>query len=222
MHPIFGGVFLLSNLYWNQKCTFYFFWLTEDSENLGKSRKIKKKLKQMKKVLLCMMALMCAISVSAQTAEDMQASKERAAKLEKLAQPKNCGIATIDGLTSAAGTVAAESIQITPLLQKMYYRSIGQTEDGVTDVTVKKPTVAELTELSLRISVQAKAVADAVQLVSKAGEELKSVKNPMKAAAATKSVKYSKDVLEIVGAESAFQVKAIADMIKAATSNDNL
>lgn len=176
----------------------------------------------MKKVLLCMMALMCAISVSAQTAEDMQASKERAAKLEKLAQPKNCGIATIDGLTSAAGTVAAESIQITPLLQKMYYRSIGQTEDGVTDVTVKKPTVAELTELSLRISVQAKAVADAVQLVSKAGEELKSVKNPMKAAAATKSVKYSKDVLEIVGVESAFQVKAIADMIKAATSNDNL
>lgn len=44
----------------------------------------------------------------------------------------------------------------------------------------------------------------------------------MKLATATKSVKYSKDVLEIVGVESAFQVKAIADMIKTATSNDNL
>lgn len=221
MHPIFGGVFLLSYLYGNQKCTFYFFWATEESENLGKSRKIKK-LKQMKKVVLCMMALVCAVSVSAQTAEEMQASKERAAKLEKLVQPKNCGIATVDGLTSAAGLVAVESIQITPLLQGLYYRSIGQTEDGVTDVTVKKPTLEELTELSTRIGTQAAAVAAATKLVPAAGEELKGVKNPMKLAAATKSVKYSKDVLEIVGVESAFQVKAIADMIKTATSNDNL
>lgn len=221
MHPIFGGVFLLSYLYGNQKCTFYFFWATEESENLGKSRKIKK-LKQMKKVVLCMMALVCAVSVSAQTAEEMQASKERAAKLEKLVQPKNCGIATVDGLTSAAGLVAVESIQITPLLQGLYYRSIGQTEDGVTDVTVKKPTLEELTELSARIGTQAAAVAAATKLVPAAGEELKGVKNPMKLAAATKSVKYSKDVLEIVGVESAFQVKAIADMIKTATSNDNL
>lgn len=104
----------------------------------------------------------------------------------------------------------------------MYYRSIGQTEDGVTDVTVKKPTLEELTELSARIGTQAAAVAAATKLVPAAGEELKGVKNPMKLAAATKSVKYSKDVLEIVGVESAFQVKAIADMIKTATSNDNL
>ena len=169
-----------------------------------------------------MMALVCAVSVSAQTAEEMQASKERAAKLEKLVQPKNCGIATVDGLTSAAGLVAVESIQITPLLQGLYYRSIGQTEDGVTDVTVKKPTLEELTELSARIGTQAAAVAAAMKLVPAAGEELKGVKNPMKLATATKSVKYSKDVLEIVGVESAFQVKAIADMIKTATSNDNL
>ena len=169
-----------------------------------------------------MMALVCAVSVSAQTAEEMQASKERAAKLEKLVQPKNCGIATVDGLTSAAGLVAVESIQITPLLQGLYYRSIGQTEDGVTDVTVNKPTLEELTELSARIGTQAAAVAAATKLVPAAGEELKGVKNPMKLAAATKSVKYSKDVLEIVGVESAFQVKAIADMIKTATSNDNL
>lgn len=221
MHPIFGGVFLLSYLYGNQKCTFYFSEQQRNPkiwERVGKT----KKLKQMKKVVLCMMALVCAVSVSAQTAEEMQASKERAAKLEKLVQPKNCGIATVDGLTSAVGLVAVESIQITPLLQGLYYRSIGQTEDGVTDVTVKKPTLEELTELSARIGTQAAAVAAATKLVPAAGEELKGVKNPMKLAAATKSVKYSKDVLEIVGVESAFQVKAIADMIKTATSNDNL
>jgi len=181
-----------------------------------------KKLKSMKKVLLCMMTLVCAVSISAQTAEEMQASKERAAKLGKLVQPKNCGLATIDGLTSAAGLVAAESIQITPLLQGMYYRSIGQTEDGVTDVTVKKPTLEELTELSTRIGLQAAAVAAATKLVPEASKELSTIKNPMKLKAPTKAVNYSKEVLEIVGAESAFQVKAIADMIQTATSNDNL
>ncbi|WP_368149501.1 hypothetical protein [Alistipes senegalensis] len=176
----------------------------------------------MKKVLFCAMALMCAISVSAQTAEEIQAAKDRTAKLEKLVQPKNCGLAKIDGLTSAAGLVAAESIQITPLLQGMYYRSIGQTEDGVTDVTVKKPTLDELKELSARIGLQAVAVAAAVKLVPEAGNELSTVKNPLKLKGATKALKYSKDVLAIVGEESAFQTKAIAEMIKTASSDDNL
>lgn len=176
----------------------------------------------MKKILIFALALMCSIGISAQTAEGIQASKDRAAKLEKLEQPKDCGIAAIDALTSAAGLVAAESIQITPLLQGMYYRSIGKTEDGVTDVTVKKPTVAELTELSTRIGLQAAAVADAVKNVPDASKELSTIKNPMKLKAPTKALNYSKDVLKIVGEESAFQVKAIAEMIKTASSGDNL
>lgn len=177
----------------------------------------------MKKVLLCAMALVCAISVSAQTTEEMQASKDRAAKLEKLAQPKECGIATINQLTSAAGSVALESIQITPLLQGMYYRSLGQTEEGVTDVTVKKPTLDELQELSVRIAAQADAVAKAAELVPQAGKELAAVKkDPMKLKGAPNALKYSKEVLAIVGEESVFQVKAIADMIKTASSGNNL
>lgn len=198
-----------------------FFCKTEESENLGKSRKTKK-LKQMKKVLLCMVALVCAAGVSAQTAEEIQASKERAEKLEKLVQPKNCGLEKIDELTSAAGLVATESVQITPLLQGLYYRSIGQTEDGVTDVTVKKPTLEELMELSARIKRQADAVAETAKLVPEASKELSTIKNPMKLKAPTQAVKYSKDVLEIVGVESAFQVKAIAEMIKTATSGNDL
>lgn len=176
----------------------------------------------MKKVVLCMMALVCAVGASAQTAEEMQASVERAARLEKLIPPKECGIPTIDGLTTDAGLVAVESVQITPLLQGMYYRSIGQTEDGVTDVTVKKPTLDELMELSVRIGAQALAVTDATQRISAASEELSKIKNPIKLKAPAACVKYAKDVLEIVGVESAFQVQTIADMIKTATSNDNL
>lgn len=175
----------------------------------------------MKKFLLCMAALMCTISVSAQTAEEMQASIERAAKLAKLEKPKDCGIKTIDELTSEAERVAKESVQITPLLQGLYYRSVGQTEDGVADATVKKPTLEELMELSTRIGIQAEAVANVSKLLPDAGEELKTIKNPMKLKAATQAINYSKNVLEIVSIESAHQVKAIADMIKTATSNDN-
>lgn len=176
----------------------------------------------MKKLLFCVMALLCAIVVSAQTAEEMKASKERAAKLEKLSQPKNCGFPAIDKLTSAAGLAALESLQITPLLEGMYFRSIGQTKDGVTDVTVKKPTLDELKELSARIGLQATAVAAAVKLVPPASKELSTIKNPLKLKAPTKALKYSKDVLAILGEESAFQVKAIAEMIKTATSEQNL
>lgn len=112
----------------------------------------------MKKFLLSVMTLICAINVSAQTAEEMQASKDRSAKLEKLSQPKSCGVVAIDALTASTGIIASESTEITTPLQGMYYRSIGQTKDGVTDVTVKKPTLAELQELSARIATQAIAV----------------------------------------------------------------
>ena len=176
----------------------------------------------MKKVLFCAMALLCAISVSAQTKEEFQASKARAEKLEKLAQPKSCKIAEVDALTTAAGTIAAESVQITPLLQGMYFRSIGETEEGITDVTVKKPTVEELMELSGRIALQAVAVKTAAELVPAAGSALKSIKNPMQLKAPTQAVNYGKDVLAIAGEESVFQAKAIAEMIKTAQEGDNL
>ena len=171
----------------------------------------------MKRFFLGMLALICAMEVSAQTAEEMQASKARTEKLMKLVQPKDCGLEKVD-----AAVAAAESIEITPLLQGMYYRSIGQTEDGVTDVTVKKPTVAELEELSARIGMQATAVAAATKLVPEASKEVSGIKNPMKLKNPTQSLKYAKDVLAILGEESAFQVKAIADMIKTASTGNNL
>lgn len=176
----------------------------------------------MKRFFLGMLALICAMEVSAQTTEEMQASKARTEKLMKLVQPKDCGLEKVDALTSAAAVAAAESIEITPLLQGMYYRSIGQTEDGVTDVTVKKPTMAELEELSARIGMQATAVAAATKLVPEASKEVSGIKNPMKLKNPTQSLKYAKDVLAILGEESAFQVKAIADMIKTASTGNNL
>ncbi|MEG1622448.1 MAG: hypothetical protein RR330_03640 [Alistipes sp.] len=172
----------------------------------------------MKKVLFCVVALLFAITVSAQTDAEMQASKERTAKLEKLMQPKDCGCANIDALTSAAGKIATESIQITPLLQSYYFHSKGQTEAGVADASVKMPKLADLQALGLRIKNQVTATTAVSKLLPAAGEDLAAIRNPLKLKAPTKSIKYAKDVLTIVGEESVAQGKAVAALIKTVTA----
>ena len=160
----------------------------------------------------------------AQTPEEMKESSLRAEKLEKLSKkaPKQTEITSIDGLAASTTIVMLESIAITSILQNLYYRSIGQTEDGVTDVTVKKPTLEECLTLSKRITEQSVAVKATNELIQKAADELKTVKNPMKMAKASKSLDYSKDALGVVGLETTFQLKAIESIIQTVKSADNL
>ena len=179
----------------------------------------------MKKVLLCAMALLFAVGASAQESilGLLQVSQERMEKLEQFKEPQPCGVSLLDELIGNVADLTAESVEITPLLQNMYYRSIGQTEEGVTEVTVKKRTLEELLELSARIGAQAKEVAAIVSKIANIKGELKSiVVNPMQMAKAAKTVKYVADVTKILGEESADQVKIIAEMIETAKSEENL
>lgn len=178
----------------------------------------------MKKTLFIAIAFVFTLTsnIMAQTtADDVLASKERFEKLAKFNAPKEVGSPNIDKLTVSSTSVAIESQAITPLLQNLYYRSIGQTSEGVTDVTIKKPTVAECVELSTRIATQALAVKASTEAISGASTDLKSL-SPLKAIKAAKSFNYSKDVLAIVGVESLYQVKAIAAMIETAKSAKSL
>ncbi len=156
----------------------------------------------MKKLLLSIALLMVGFIVSAQTSEELQASLDRIAKLEKLAQPKNCGLGGIDQLTNEAGKVAAESLLISPLLHKLHQR----VEAKEIDVQL----IQELEELSRRITNQATSVEKVAKLVPVASQELSKVKNPLKLKEPKKALSYSKDVIEIVGEEMAFQTKTIA------------
>lgn len=72
------------------------------------------------------------------------------------------------------------------------------------------------------ITEQSIAVKATNELVKKAADELKTEKNPMKLAKATKSLDYSKDALGIVGLETTFQLKAIESIIETVKSTDNL
>lgn len=181
----------------------------------------------MKRFLMCAIVLMASVALNvlmAQTPEEMQASKERYAKLEKALKktPKDCSVSGVDGLAASVTLTMIESVRITPLLEGLYYRSVGKTEDGVTEVTVKKPTLEECLELSEAITVQAAAVKAATELVEPAAKQVKEIKNPLTGAKALKSLNYSKDALAVVAEETTYQTKAIASIIETIKSADNL
>lgn len=177
----------------------------------------------MKKLIVFALALLVTANVFAQITEEMKASEARFAKMEKLVTvPKTSGLATIDGLAANCGEIAINAVGITPLLQNMYYRSVGQSNDGIIDVTVKKPTLVEAVELSSRITAQALLIKDASDKVQGAANEIKAIRNPLQLKSPTSCLNYSKDVLATAGEESVFQLKAIGEIIKTLSDGNNL
>jgi len=152
-----------------------------------------------------------------------QERQDRQKKLDELtAKPPNeCGVVSVDGLAKDSKTMLDEQKKINELLPDMYKRTVGETIDGVTTVVEKKPTVAEIVELSTMIANQSLAVADASKKISKATDDIKGL-NPMKAPAATKSLNYSKDALSALGSELALETKIVANLLATAKSAGNL
>ena len=180
----------------------------------------------MKKLFIVALSVLClsANFVMAQTKEEMQKSQERYEKLVKMLdkKQKSTGDAAVDSYVNAVCNSGGLSIVTTEQLNGLYYRSLGQTKDGVTDITVKKPSVKELTKLSVTIGAQAVTIATLTKEGKSAAEAAKKQKNPMKAAKMTKALAFTADIYPVIAEESTLQVKAIAEMIKTAKSADNL
>ena len=180
----------------------------------------------MKRFLFVTAALLT-MSVSfcfGQSKEDIKASIDRRAKLEKLCskQPKQTGVADVDtyvqGVYNAAICSAASSAQ----LQDLYYRQIGETEDGVTDVTIKKPTVKELVELSTTLTAEGVSIAEAGKGAEAATKASSANKNPMKAAKIASALAFTKDAYPVLLEESKAKIVAIKQMIETAKTAKNL
>jgi len=152
-----------------------------------------------------------------------QDRQERQLKLEELTAkpPKECGLASVDGLATNSKTMLDEQKKINTELPELYKRTIGETIDGVTTVTEKKPTLEELISLSKSIASQVIAVADASKKVGDATNDVKGL-NPMKAPSATKSLNYTKDVLTVLGSELQLEGKIVANLIATLKSAGNL
>ena len=157
-----------------------------------------------------------------QTKEEIQESKTRLEKIQKLESPKVSSLTSLDELNTKIGTSAIESAMITPLLENLYTRSIGENVDGIIDVTVKKPTLAECQELAARIFSQVQNVQTFTSSFSSVAEEAKSFRNPMKLGKVVSSMNYAKNALSVLGEETLFQSKAIKSIITTLQSASNL
>ncbi|WDF47614.1 hypothetical protein PQ459_03780 [Chryseobacterium sp. KACC 21268] len=177
----------------------------------------------MKKLLSAVLLIASFVFTMAQTSrEEFKASMERVEKLGKLSAPKQTSVATLDNVNSEIGNSAKEAMSITPILQNLYYRSIGQTSDGVTDVKVKKPSLKECEELAARIFSQSQNLKTITSNLTSVSSESMAVTNPLKLAKVTSAVKYAKTASSILGEETLFQSKAIKSIIQTVKSSGNL
>lgn len=183
-------------------------------------------------------ALISMVAVQAQIKEDIAKSQKRAANLRALcaSYPKQCGYANVDGYGKSVWDAADFAIKNSTLLEGLYKRQIGETIDGVTDVTVKKPTLDEWIELAATITAEGVSVKNAVDKAQSVAPEVKSIvesagqeKNPLKAAKAAKGAKAASAILDfgnsatpILLEESAAQAKAVQEIIKTLKSGGNL
>ncbi|MGN1219481.1 MAG: hypothetical protein ACI4TU_00900, partial [Candidatus Cryptobacteroides sp.] len=110
------------------------------------------------------------------------------------------------------------------------------TQDGVTDVTVTKPTLDEWVTFAATVAGEAASIKEATDKVQAAGNEAKTMsenaakeKNPMKAGKAAKQAKaaaavvsFGNEATPILLEESAAQAKAVKEIIDTLKSGKNL
>lgn len=194
----------------------------------------------MKRILFFIVMTLCAMTTFAQeTKEQIQKSEERAKNLQTLLDKysdTNCGDGIIDGFGNSVRDAAVLAIANSVKLEGLYYRQIGQTKDGVTDVTIVKPKLEDWTELLTTVTGEAASIKNAVDNAKAAGEQMKQIaenaknnKNPMKIAKLAKMAKGAGVVMEFGNAatpilleESAEQVKAVQKIIETIKSGKNL
>ena len=191
----------------------------------------------MKKFMMMAIAMFVACVMNAQVKDQIQQIKDRAAKLEALCKDyKTCGNANIDGYGNEVKKAALFAIANSVQLENMYKRQIGETQDGVTDVTITKPTLEEWITFATTVAGEGASIKAAVDKAKDAGEAAKNMaqgatseKNPMKAAKAAKTAKAAAAVIEFGNAatpilveESAAQVKAVQEIIETLKSGKNL
>lgn len=187
----------------------------------------------MKKTILSVaFSVMATLGVNAQTEEEITAIEKSVEVLTSYIEkkPADTGVGALDELTNSSINVATLAVAQSELLRNLYYRELGQNEDGVIDVNVKKPTLEELKTLAGTIATQVKEVAKLTAMVPAISSEAmafaKGSGNPLKVAKLVKTVggnlKFVGQLLPILGKETANQGKAIAEMIKTATSANRL
>lgn len=185
----------------------------------------------MKKIFISLLVLFTVSLVNAQEANeqvDVKAqiakSEKRCAELTDLCEKlkKESGNEEVDDYAAAVVVAATASMVNSENLENFYYREIGETKDGVTDMNIKKPTLEEWITLGAGIAAEATSISAASNKTEAAVKAAKSQKNPMKAAKIMKHCETSTKALKILTEESVESAKAVNQIIETLKSGKNL
>ena len=179
---------------------------------------------KMKKILLSMIVLCATICASAQTVEaDFTSLDNLVEKLVKACEkaPKPCGEGDIDGFVDGNKVAALGAVASAQQMHNLYSRQIGETIDGVQDVTVTKPTLEDWVNLAADIATQTAGMAELGVSGQKAAEAVKKA-DKMKAIKLAKPVKWATDIMPVTGEALAEEAKAVDHIIQLLKSENNL
>lgn len=179
----------------------------------------------MKKFLLAAVLLIstAALAHAQNVAADFTNLDKLVAKLEKALskEPKPSGEGTIDKFIDGNKTAAVGAVATAGTLHDLYSRQIGETKDGVQDVTINKPTLDDWVQLAATVATQTAGMAELGIAGKEAAEKLKSI-DKMKALKIGKSLKWGTDIMPVTGEALAEEAKAINEIIKVLKSQNNL
>ena len=148
------------------------------------------------------------------------AEKERQEKINKLNAPSSSGVKSVDDLAVSSAAMVLATNDNNKLIPELYKRTLGESIDGVADVTVKKPKLEELTAVSANIATQIAAVSKATEGVKAASEDVTKA-GPLKAGKASKALNYSKEALALLGPELQLNAKVVNHLIETVKTSKN-
>lgn len=147
-------------------------------------------------------------------------AEERKAKFEKLSEPKISGISSVDALAASSTKLLLSTKEMNLVIPEMYKRTVGESVDGIADVTVKRPSLDELATLGLNIANQIKTIGEASASVAGIAGDIKSA-GIMQAPKGLKSLNFSKDVISLILPELGLNLKVITNLIATLKSSNN-
>lgn len=172
-----------------------------------------------------MIAAFFAVAVSAQSSmtEQMSNIEKLTVKLQKAIEkaPKPSGVADVDAYVDGCKAAAVGAVASAEKLQNLYKREIGETVDGVTEVTESKPTVQDWMDLGTALATQLAGTAEIGAAAAKATQAVKDAPK-MKAIGMAKSVKWSTDIMPVITEALTEEGKAVKQIVETLQSGKNL
>lgn len=173
--------------------------------------------------MVAMLATISSSAIAQSVSADFTSLDKLVEKLDKACAkaPNPCGDEDIDGFVEGNKTAALGAVASAEQLHTLYSRQIGETKDGVQDVTVTKPTLEDWTTLAATVATQTAGMAELSVSGNKAAEAVKKA-DKMKSIKLAKPVKWATDIMPVTGEALAEEAKAIDQIIKLLKSEKNL